>query len=209
VEPLGIARDDADDLRRHLASVRAADLLVTLGGASMGEGDLMKRTLLDEGMELDFWRVRMRPGSPVSFGRLPRGDAPPLPVLGLPGNPASAFVTFQLLGRPLVRRLGGDDHPHLPVVTATAEDDFGGARDLCQCIRVRLDGPLDQLRARHAGPQGSGLVSSLGPAAGLAVLPEGVERVERGGALRVVLLDPGARGSRQPGYDTRGSGAPP
>jgi molybdopterin molybdotransferase len=201
--PLGIARDDPDDLNAHLDRGLDADLLVTLGGASMGEADLMKRTLLDRGLSLDFWRVRMRPGSPVSFGVLPRAASTPLPVLGLPGNPASAFVTFQLLGRPLIRRLAGDPRPHAPVISARAAEPFRAASGLCHCFRVVLEGPLDRCLARLAGRQGSGLVSSLGPATGLAILPEGVEVVPQGDPLQVVLLEPGWGGSPDPGYRTR------
>ncbi len=75
--PLGIARDDVDDLREHVERAMGADALVTIAGASMGEGDLIKRVLLDLGYELDFWRVKVRPGSPFSFGHLPRDGADP------------------------------------------------------------------------------------------------------------------------------------
>lgn len=201
--PLGIARDEAADLRRHLARAHDADLLVTLGGASMGEADLMKRTLVDEGLELDFWRVRMRPGSPVSFGLLPRAGARPLPVLGLPGNPASAFVTFQLLGHPLVRRLAGDPRPHRAVVWARADEELRGASDLCHFVRVRLEGTADRPRVRTAGRQGSGLVSSLGPADGLAILPEGLAGVPAGERVQVLVLGSWPPPQAEAGYRTR------
>jgi molybdopterin molybdotransferase len=201
--PLGIARDDEQDLRRRVRDARGCDLLITIGGASMGEADLLKRTLLDDGLELDFWRVRMRPGSPVSFGLLPGSSGEALPVLGLPGNPASAFVTFQLLGRPFVRRLAGDARPHRSVTTALAAATMTSPRDLCHLFRVTLEGPDDRAVAHLTGHQGSGLVSSLGVAQGLAVLPEGVERIEEGDAVQVIRLDEGGSGRAEAGYAAR------
>jgi molybdopterin molybdotransferase len=200
---LGIARDDPTDLRQRISGARGCDLLVTLGGASMGEADLLKRVLLEDGLELDFWRVRMRPGSPVSFGHLPRPGESPLPTLGLPGNPASAFVTFQVLARPFLRRLAGDPRPHRQVVSARAGEAITAAPGLCHLFRVTVDASPGAPGVRLAGPQGSGLVSGLGPAQGLAVVPEGVERVAEGDPLDVILLDDGAAGAPERGYAVR------
>lgn len=195
---LGAARDDAEDLVRRLEGARDADLLITIGGASMGEADLMKRVLLDRGLRLAFWRVRMRPGSPLSFGRLAG-----MPVLGLPGNPASAFVGFHLFGRPLIRRLAGDRAPYGPVVEAVAAEPLDAHPGLCHCLRVVLD-ERDGVRVAHsAGPQGSGLVRTLGPAHGLALIPEGVGGLQPGDPMQVLLVDPpagGPPGRATPGY---------
>jgi molybdopterin molybdotransferase len=204
---LGIARDEPGDLRRHVERARGCDVLITLGGASMGEADLLKRVLLEDGLELDFWRVRMRPGSPASFGRLPRPGGPPLPTLGLPGNPASAFVTFQVLARPLLRRLGGDPSPHRRVVCARAAEPIASTPDLCHLFRVTLETTSTLPEARLAGLQGSGLVSSLGPAQGLAVVPEGVHGVAAGDELDVILLDDAPAGAHERGYAVRRVGA--
>lgn len=193
----GPARDDPADLRRCLARSADADVVVTVGGASMGEADLLKRTLEDDGLEVDFWRARIRPGSPLAYGRLPRpGGGPALPLLSLPGNPASAWVTFELFVRPLIRRLSGDPHPHRPVIRARAGERLGSTPRLCHFHRVVLeregDDPLPV--ARMAGHPGSGLVQTLGPARGLAVVPEGVEAVEAGEPVEVILVGdaPGA-----------------
>ncbi len=99
---LGIARDNLPDLYRALDGARGADVLVTTGGASVGELDLIQQALKDKGAKLDFWKIAMRPGKPVMFGTI--GD---LPVLGLPGNPVSALVTATLFLRPIIRRLQG------------------------------------------------------------------------------------------------------
>lgn len=190
----GPARDDAADLRRHLEGAREADLVVTVGGASMGEADLLKRVLADDGFQLDFWRVRMRPGSPVGFGTLPRpGGGAPVPLLSLPGNPASAFVTFHLFGHPLVRRLAGDLHPERRALRCRAGERLSSRVDLCHAHRVRFSPPPDgeTLPVVHlSGRTGSGLVHSLGAADGLAIVPEGVAAIEAGDQVEVVVLRP-------------------
>ena len=102
---LGIFRDDLVDLARglQLARTSGADVIVTIGGASVGDHDLLRQALSAQGMSLDFWRIAMRPGKPLIFGRL--GDAF---VLGLPGNPAASFVCALLFLAPLIRALLGD-----------------------------------------------------------------------------------------------------
>jgi molybdopterin molybdotransferase len=99
---LGIARDNMADLHRALDGARGADVLVTTGGASVGELDLIQQALKDKGATLDFWKIAMRPGKPVMFGTLGT-----LPVLGLPGNPVSAIVTATLFLRPVIQHLLG------------------------------------------------------------------------------------------------------
>ena len=186
---LGIARDDRADIRRHLAKAVGADVLVTLGGASMGEGDLFKRVLEDLGLQLDFWRVKIRPGSPMSFGHLPREGGGRQAVFGLPGNPASSFVTFELFVRPFLLALAGHARVRRPTVSARATVELGTGEDVTGFLRVRLSGSAAELEASLTGPQGSGLVGSLGAADGLAVIPPGVKAIPRGGTVEVMLLD--------------------
>lgn len=193
------APDDLDALVARLERARETDLLVTVGGASMGTGDLVKRALDRLGFELDFWRVQMRPGSPFGFGRLPRGGRSPLPVCSLPGNPASAFVTFELFVRPLVRRLAG--HPDLfrTSVVALAAESLPAHPRLTLFPRVVLesdDAGFPHLRS--AGEQNSGLVHTLARAHGLAVVPPTEGEVAAGTPLRVLLLDDGPAGAREP-----------
>ena len=186
---LGIARDERADIREHLARAADADVLVTIGGASMGEGDLFKTVLEDLGLQLEFWRVQIRPGSPMSFGRLPREGGSSQAVFGLPGNPASAFVTFELFVRPFLLALAGHARLDRPTISAVAAEDFTTAEDLTGFLRVRLSGSGAGLEASLTGPQGSGLVGSLGAADGLAVIPEGVKTIPRGDPISVMLLD--------------------
>ena len=187
--PLGIARDDTDDLRAHLEGAMGADALVTIAGASMGEGDLVKRVLAEMGYQLDFWRVKIRPGSPFSFGHIPREGAAPLPVFGLPGNPASAFVTFELFVRPFLLKLAGHSAVYRLVVVATAGEDMSSSPDLTHFLRVKVGEGNEGVSAHLTGIQGSGLVQSLGTAEGLAVIPEGVQTLKAGEPVRVILLD--------------------
>jgi len=200
--------DDDAALRDALdIALTRSDALVTLGGASMGTADRVKPVLETRGFRLEFWRVLMRPGSPFSFGWLPRDGGPDLPVFGLPGNPASAFVTFHVLVRPFLRRLAGRRDLHLPVVRARSTDALPTHPRRTQFVRVLLrDGGDATLEARATGPQGSGLVQSLALAEGLAVVPAGLDTCPPGtplDVLRLTLDD----GSREPGYRDRAEGS--
>lgn len=199
IPPL-LARDDPDDIREKVLAAAEADVLVTSGGASMGEADLFKRVLAKEGLELSFWRVTLRPGSPLSLGHLPREGGAPLPVFGLPGNPASAFVTFELFVRPFLLRLAGHRRIHRTVVRATAGEELASTPRLTHFHRVTLHDDGGTLMARLTGPQGSGLVRSLGRADGLAVVPRGIRAIEAGRPVDVILLGDGPAASELPGY---------
>jgi len=187
---LGIASDDPDDLRTRIEKGRSADVLVTIGGASMGEADLVKRVLADVGFELDFWRVRMRPGSPISFGWL-EGEGHRQAVFGLPGNPSSAFVTFELFVRPYVLRLAGHTKVRRRVVPCIAAERIDTPADLTYFQRVGISTEGGVLTAHLTGPQLSGLVTGLARADGLAIVKPSRSSVEPGESIDVVLLDPG------------------
>ena len=206
---LGVVADRAGALVEKLDSVGDVDALVTTGGASMGDRDLLKSVLLRLGFELDFWRARVRPGSPLSFGHLP-ADSGRLPVFGLPGNPASAFVTFHVFVAPYLRARLGSSRPRGTVVEAQTDTALASPPGLTHFFRVKLYRDSEEegcgagettrtgegggvvrkapLRCSLTGPQGSGLVRSLRDADGLAVLPEGVGHVEEGDQVSVLLL---------------------
>jgi molybdopterin molybdotransferase len=194
--PPRLARDNEASIREEIAVSMDADVLLTSGGASMGEADLIKRVLDDLGFELDFWRVTLQPGSPFSFGFLPRSGRAPLPVFGLPGNPASAFVTFELFARPFLLASAGHRAVHRPVVRARAATPLTGTGTLTHFHRVTLEPSSDETvpRAHLTGPQGSGLVHSVGRATGLAVVPRGLRGIAEGEVVSVMItLDtPGA-----------------
>lgn len=193
---LGVVDDDPRSLGDSLDSLPDIDVLVTTGGASMGEKDLLKRILLDMPFRLGFWRVRVRPGSPISFGHLHR-EGQDLPVFGLPGNPASAFVTFHVFVAPYMRACLGSPRPAGTAVAVRTVAPLASPERLTQFYRVTLHGPPRDGESRWArcsltGPQGSGLVRSLRDAEGLAVIPEGVARIRRNDPVSVMLL-PGPR----------------
>jgi molybdopterin molybdotransferase len=195
---LGIARDDKDDLRAHLLRGLDADVLVTSAGASVGEHDLVKDVLEELGAETDFWRVRIRPGSPFSFGRLQH-----IPVFGLPGNPVSALVTCEILVKPALRRMLGRSALYSPVVNARLADDVVSKTGLTQFMRVTLEETADGPIAKLTGPQGSGMLSSIARADGLMVVPEDVDRLPAGSAVKVVRLLAIDDAQTRPGFHSR------
>lgn len=181
---LGNAADTPESLRSVLEGARGCDLLVTSAGASVGEFDYTRQVLESLGAELRFWRVRMRPGAPLGFGTL---DG--MPWIGLPGNPVSAMVTFELFVRPVIRRMLGHTRLFRRPVPAVLEEPVSiGARlthFLRAVTRVREDGVLS---ARLTGPQGSGILTSMSQANALLVVPEDRSRVEAGERLSVLPL---------------------
>lgn len=180
---LGIARDEREDLRAHLTRGLAADVMVTSAGASVGEHDLVKDVLEEMGAETRFWRVRIRPGSPFSFARVGT-----VPVFGLPGNPVSAVVTFEILVKPALRRMLGRHALHSPVVRARLSGPVKTTTGLTQFMRVRLRDEAGTLVATLTGPQGSGMLSSVARADGLMVVPEDVGELTAGSEVSVVRL---------------------
>ncbi|HEX6066462.1 MAG TPA: gephyrin-like molybdotransferase Glp [Longimicrobiales bacterium] len=182
---LGIARDERQSLLEKLRAGLQADMLVTSAGASVGEHDLVKDVLEELGMQTAFWRVRVRPGSPFSFGRI--GD---VPVFGLPGNPVSALVTFELFVKPAIRRALGGNALYSPTVRVRLAQRITTKGSLTHFLRVRLERhPDGTWLASLTGPQGSGMISSLARADGLLVVPEAVHEIAEGALADVVRLD--------------------
>lgn len=188
---LGIARDDADSLRRHLAPALGLDALVTTAGASVGDHDVVKDVLEEVGMETAFWRVRIRPGSPFSFGIVPRDGRAPLPVFGLPGNPVSAVVTFEVLVKPALRRMLGRRCLYPRTLHVRAAHRISSSPGLVRFLRVTLERGEDAWLARLTGQQGSGILTSVARADALLVVPIDVEVIEEGEwAYAVPLASP-------------------
>ena len=191
-ELLGIARDDPTDIRAKLEAGLDAAVLVTTAGAAVGEHDRVKDVLDEMGYEPDFWRVRMRPGSPASLGRIHRPGRQPLHVWGLPGNPVSALATFMVLVRPALRRMLGRARVHNAVFPVEAREPIPSKPDKTHFQRVILE-PGDSLPlARPTGAQGSGILTSMTRADALFVVPEGrsgVEPGERGVAMTLGAPD--------------------
>ncbi len=180
---LGIARDRRDELVAKVRQALTADLLITSGGVSMGDFDVVKDVLAAEG-EVTFWRVRMKPGKPLAFGRI--GG---VPHLGLPGNPVSSMVTFEMFARPAILKMLGRTNWHKPTVEATLADGERN-RDLRRVyLRAHVVKQDGQYVAHLTGPQGSGILTSMAYANGLAVIPEDVPEVRPGDRVQVLMLD--------------------
>lgn len=180
---LGIARDREEDLRAKLDAARGFDLLLTSGGVSVGDYDLVKQMLTARGA-MAFWRVRLKPGKPLAFG-----EVDGTPTLGLPGNPVSAAVTFELFGRPAIRAMLGAAsvlRPEIDVMYIGADIPRGDRR---QFVRVRLDSAGGRLVARDTGGQESHLISSLQGATALLIAPEGAGLIRSGDTARAMLLN--------------------
>jgi molybdopterin molybdotransferase len=180
---LGVARDRAEELRVKFEQARAADFVLTSGGVSVGDYDLVKQILSERG-DIGFWRVAMRPGKPVAFGML--GDTP---LLGLPGNPVSAAVTFELFGRPAIRTMLGCRQIERPVVEVVLDGGDIPRGDRRHYVRVRLESRGGTLVARSTGDQGSHIISSLRSATALLVVEIGEGAVHAGEHLPALLLN--------------------
>ncbi len=180
---LGIARDRVKDIKDKIKEALSADLLLTSGGVSMGNYDLVKDVLAKQG-EISFWTVRMKPGKPLAFGMI-KG----VPHLGLPGNPVSSMITFELFARPAILKMMGKKNLSKPTIEATLEGHIkntDGRRIFARAI-VSREG--NRYLARIAGPQGSGILTSMSRANGLVIVPEDVEAVEEGETVKVLMLD--------------------
>jgi molybdopterin molybdotransferase len=181
---MGTARDDPSDIRARLERAASCDLIVTSAGISVGEFDHLRNVLDDMGVELKFWRVRMRPGAPLGFGLL-RGT----PWIGLPGNPVSTMVTFDLFVRPAIRKLLGHERLFRRPVTVTLEEPISIGARLTHFLRATVrPGDNGQLLARLTGPQGSGILTSMSRADALLIVPEDRPRVDAGEHVHAFLL---------------------
>ena len=181
---VGTARDDPADIRARLERATTCDLIVTSAGISVGEFDHLRRVLDEMGVDLRFWRVRMRPGAPLGFGLL-RGT----PWIGLPGNPVSTMVTFDLFVRPAIRKMLGHERLFRRPVPVTLEEPVSIGARLTHFLRatVRPDSG-GRLVARLTGPQGSGILTSMARAEALLIVPEERPRVEAGESVHAFLL---------------------
>jgi molybdopterin molybdotransferase len=186
---LGIARDTVEDLTRKIHEGLDADMLVTSAGVSRGDFDVVKDVLANEG-QIDFWTVRMRPGKPLAFGAFQAPDGRSVPHLGLPGNPVSSMVSFELFGRSAIFTMLGRPDWERPRVKATVRQrvvNTDPRRFFGRCFVTAGDD--GRWYADLTGPQGSNNLTSMSAANGLTVIPETAEVVEAGSEIEVMMLD--------------------
>lgn len=183
---LGHAPDSLDAVRAMLQRAVDArpDLIITSAGVSVGEHDHTRNAIESMGTALDFWRVRMRPGAPLGFGRV-NG----IPWIGLPGNPVSAMVTFELFVRPAIRRLLGHARVHRRPVPVLLDEPVSIGAKLTHFYRAVVSPGADgRLHAKLTGPQGSGILTSMSLANALLIVPEDASTVPAGETLHALLL---------------------
>ncbi|MFZ5863950.1 MAG: gephyrin-like molybdotransferase Glp [Nitrospirota bacterium] len=180
---LGIARDTPAAVRAALSELDGLDALIVCGGVSVGKFDFVKDVLTELGMTMEFWRVAMKPGSPMAFGSI-RGR----PVFGLPGNPVSSMVTFEVFVRPALLRMAGATVVDRPVVAAELSGDVEKSPGKTHFVRARLWRDGARLRAAPTGSQDSGVLTSMVKADGLMVLDRETGRATSGQIVDVRLL---------------------
>jgi molybdopterin molybdotransferase len=180
---LGVARDDAEETRELLRSALEHDVIVTSGGVSVGEFDFVKAVQEELGVERRFWGVRTKPGKPLAFGTYQDK-----PVFGVPGNPVAAMVTFEMYVRPALLKMLGRPDIWRPWIEGTAEEPVRRAKDRAELRRCRLRQVDGRWLFTTTGPQGSGILSSMAVADGLALVPTGFPGAAAGTTLPVMLL---------------------
>ncbi|MBK7725822.1 MAG: molybdopterin molybdotransferase MoeA [Dehalococcoidia bacterium] len=186
---LGIAKDTIEDLTSKLREGLDADMLVTSAGVSRGDFDVVKDVLAREG-QVDFWTVRMRPGKPLAFGAFAAPDGRRIPHLGLPGNPVSSMVSFELFGRPAIFKMLGKQGWERPSVRAIVRERVVNPdprRYFARCIVTQ--GEDGRWYADLSGPQGSNILTGMSSANALTVIPEDVTVVEAGEEIDAMMLD--------------------
>ena len=188
---LGIGRDSIQSLTEKIDGGLDADILITSGGVSKGDYDVVKDVLAEHG-EIGFWTVRMKPGKPLAFGIIKKtegGREKKVPHLGLPGNRVSSMVTFEQFARPAILKMMGKKILAKPVIRAIIENDIVATDERRLFARVNVIKRKGQYRASLTGHQGSGILTSMTKANGLAVIPENSKGVKAGDMVEVQMLD--------------------
>lgn len=179
----GIVRDDVDALKDTiLVHLVQADAFISSGGVSVGERDVVKAAFFRRG-ELDFYRVAMQPGMPQGFGHV-EGK----PFFGLPGNPVSVFVSFEVFIRPALMKMMGRRTLARPEVTARLDREISGPKGKTQFARVRVKRTAEGWIATPTGSRGSNLIATVARANGLAVVPAGTDTAGAGSEVKVLLF---------------------
>jgi molybdopterin molybdotransferase len=188
---LGIGRDSVQSLTEKIDEGLDADMLITSGGVSKGDYDMVKDVLAKQG-EIGFWTVCMKPGKPIAFGvvnKVMGRKKRKVPHLGLPGNPVSSMVTFEQFARPAILKMMGRKILAKPTIQATIDDDIASTDARRVFARVVVTRRGGQYHASITGPQGSGMLTSMVKANGLAVIPENSDGAKAGDVVEVQMLD--------------------
>ena len=180
---MGIARDTPESLKQKIAQGLGCDIIVLSGGVSMGDYDFTKVVFSELGADMHFWKLAIRPGQPLAFGKI-QGKL----AFGLPGNPVSSMVTFEQLVRLAMMKMGGHRHLERPTVEAVFKENFSKHPDRRHFLRGILVHEDGQLTVKTTGPQGSGILTSMVKANGLIDVAEEIEKVNPGDTIKVQVL---------------------
>ena len=181
---LGIAPDDKEALSAMAKGAEGADLLLTTGGASVGDHDLVRSVLGEQGLEIDFWRIAMRPGKPLIFGKLGK-----TPMIGLPGNPVSTLVCAYIFARPALWKMTGRDPDNLQVEKAILTQDLGENDKRQDYLRAKLStNPSGQLQATPFERQDSAMLNLLRKADCLVIRAPFASPVAKGTEVEIIRL---------------------
>ena len=185
---LGIARDNLEDLNNKLSEAAGSDLIVTSAGVSKGDYDIVKDVLTERG-DMNFWSVRMRPAKPLAFGHLREDGGRSVPLLGLPGNPVSTMVAFEMFARPAIQIMLGKRRLARPMVEGVLTAPIYNADGRRVYARVEVTRKDGSYFANPAGPQGSNILTSMSRANGLAICPEDLPSKGAGEQVQIIMLD--------------------
>ena len=180
---LGIARDTPESLKEKISQGLGCDIIVLSGGVSMGDSDFTKVVFAELGADMHFWKLAIRPGQPLAFGKI-QGTL----AFGLPGNPVSSMVTFEQLVRVAMMKMGGYRNLKRPTVEAVFKEKFSKQPDRRHFLRGILAYEDGQLTVKTTGPQGSGILTSMVKANGLIDVAEEIEKVNPGDTVKVQVL---------------------
>lgn len=183
-EDLGIARDKPQDLEKKIRLGLNCDIMLTSGGVSVGDFDLVKDTLKNLGTDFKFWKVRMRPGKPLAFGLI-KG----IPVFGLPGNPVSSMISFEVFVRPAILKMLGQRNNSHKEITATLGQDLKKKKGLMYFLRAKTFWEDGAYQTRTIGSQGSAVLKSMSLANSIIILPEEEELIKKGSKVKVRFLE--------------------
>ncbi len=192
---VGIAKDLREDLLAKFRAAMRADIILSSGGVSVGDYDLVKELMKEAGNRMQFWQVAMKPGRPLAFGSL--GD---IPIVGLPGNPVATVVCFEQFIRPAILKMMGHVNLFRRTVRARLGEDIKKKKGTRHFIRARIQRDGEDYIVVTTGKQGSGVLKSMVRANGLIVLPEEATVVRKGATVTVQLLDDSLERMPAPGY---------
>lgn len=180
---LGIAGDNTRQLEKRIARGLDCDMILTSGGVSVGDYDLVKPVLAKMGTDIKFWKVAMRPGKPLAFGRLGK-----VLVFALPGNPVSSMVSFEIFVRPAILKMLGTREDCLKGIDAVLEERIIKRKGARYFLRAKTRWENSAFFTRTTGAQGSGILKSMALANSLIILPEDCESAEKGEKVKIRFL---------------------